>query len=443
MLSKVSEILDLTNLIKLSKKNKLHINILFISVLLLPFSLVAGPLIMEILIFIIIVSFIYSLTLRSRKTKFSFNTLELLIVGLYFFLVISSLLSEYKLISLKSSLLSIRFIILVYAIIFLLTKLNYFLKYFLISSSLCFALTVFDGYVQFFFGRDIFFIPIEPWGVTGFFGEEKKLGSFLVRFFPIIIGCYLLISKEKIKKKIINIILIFIPFYGLCFLTSERMSLIYASLTLFFIMIYFSKFNKKVFLFFPLIFLIIPILFYYLNIVEFKLRVNDSYNQIFRPNHMHGMVFFSVHHELLSKTSIELFKKKPILGIGPNNFRRKCNSIDPIDVGYEHTELLEFQLKEPVTCSTHPHNIFFQLLAETGLIGIVCYLIFIFFIFKETFKFIFKKKYQSINIFFLCPLIYYLNPFFPSGNFFNNWYMFMGIIGLPFYLYLTKMKKSA
>ena len=36
----------------------------------------------------------------------------------------------------------------------------------------------------------------------------------------------------------------------------------------------------------------------------------------------------------------------------------------------------------------------------------------------------------------------YLNPFFPSGNFFNNWYMFMGIFGLPFYLYLTKINKS-
>ena len=217
MISKVSEILDLTNLIKLSKKNKLYLNILFISVLLLPFSLIAGPLITEILIFIIFFSFIYSLTLKSRKTKFSFNAFELLIVGFYLLLIISSLLSDFKLISLKSSLLSIRFIILIYAVIFLLKKLSYFPKYFLISGSLCFAFTIFDGYIQFFFDRNIFFMPIQAWGVTSFFGDEKKLGSFLVRFFPIIVGCYLLVSKEKINKKIFTTIFFFISFYGLCF----------------------------------------------------------------------------------------------------------------------------------------------------------------------------------------------------------------------------------
>ena len=53
-----------------------------------------------------------------------------------------------------------------------------------------------------------------------------------------------------------------------------------------------------------------------------------------------------------------------------------------------------------------------------------------------------KKNYDQISFFFLLPVIYYLNPFFPSGNFFNNWYMCIGILGLPFYLYLTKIKKS-
>ncbi len=443
MIAKISEIFDLTNLIRLSKKNKLYVNILFISVLLLPFSIIAGPLITEILIFIIFFSFIYSLTLRSKK-KNSFNTFELLIIGFYFFLIVSSLLSDYKLISLKSSLLSIRFIILVYAIIFLLKKLSYFPKYFLMSGLLCFLITIFDSYIQSFFGVDIFFIPIQSWGVSSFFGEEKKLGSFLVRFFPIIIGCYLLISKEKIKKKIINITIIFIPFYGLCFLTSERMSLVYASSTFLFIMIYFSKFNKKVFLFFPLIIFVIPLLFYALNIKNFQNIVANSYKQIFRPHYASGMTFFSPQHTLFAKTSIELFKKKPILGIGPNNFRRKCHLIN---FEFEPVDLLDFQYMydddfKTNNCSTHPHNIFFQLLSETGSIGIIFYLIFIFFVFKEMFKFIFIKNYRNVNIFFLCPLIYYLNPLFPSGNFFNNWYMFMGIFGLPFYLYLTKINKS-
>ena len=84
----------------------------------------------------------------------------------------------------------------------------------------------------------------------------------------------------------------------------------------------------------------------------------------------------------------------------------------------------------------------FKLISETGIFGILHYFIIIILLFYETFKFLFKKNYYHIKFFFLLPIIYYVNPIIPSGNFFNNWYMAMGIIGLPFYLYLTKIKKS-
>ena len=49
-----------TNLIQLLKKNKLNINIIIISILLLPISLFVGPAIVEILVFLIFISFIYT-----------------------------------------------------------------------------------------------------------------------------------------------------------------------------------------------------------------------------------------------------------------------------------------------------------------------------------------------------------------------------------------------
>ena len=150
------------------------------------------------------------------------------------------------------------------------------------------------------------------------------------------------------------------------------------------------------------------------------------------------MVFFSEQHQTFAITSIELFKSKPILGIGPNNFRRKCNEVSVNLI----TKKYGSYASQILNCSTHPHNVLFQLLAEIGLIGIFYYIIFNIFLFIETFKFFFKKNYNQISFFFLLPVIYYLNPIFPSGNFFNNWYMCFGILGLPFYLYLTKIKKS-
>ena len=129
MQSKISHF----GLIQLSKKNKFYVNILFFSVLLLPISLFVGPLITEILVFLICIFFIYGLILE--KEKIPFENFEKILISFFFLIVISSLLSEHKLISLKSSFLSIRFIILIYAIIFIIKKLDYFFKYFFIFVS--------------------------------------------------------------------------------------------------------------------------------------------------------------------------------------------------------------------------------------------------------------------------------------------------------------------
>ena len=85
--------MDITNIIQLSKKNKLEVNILFFSVLLLPVSLFVGPLIIEILVFLICFSFIYNLILE--KKKISFNNFEIMLMSFFCLTVISSSLSDY------------------------------------------------------------------------------------------------------------------------------------------------------------------------------------------------------------------------------------------------------------------------------------------------------------------------------------------------------------
>ena len=84
------------NLIQLSKKNKLNINIIFFSILLLPISLFVGPAIIEILIFLIFISFIYTCT--NEKNFFIIKNFEIIIISFFFLIIISSLLSDYKII---------------------------------------------------------------------------------------------------------------------------------------------------------------------------------------------------------------------------------------------------------------------------------------------------------------------------------------------------------
>ena len=427
--------MDITNIIQLSKKNKLEVNILFFSVLLLPVSLFIGPLITEIFVFLICFSFIYNLILE--KKKISFNNFEIMLISFFCLIVISSLLSDDKLISLKSSFLSIRFIILTYAIIFIIKKLDYFFKYFFIICLASLLLNIFAGATQFFY-NDGLFLNLKGTSqllISGFFGDEKKLGSFLCRLTPLAVGCYLLVSKKEVEKKINNIMIFFIFLFFIVLLTQERVAFIYCTFTFLFFIFYATKINRKIIIIFPLLIVLIPLLFFIFNFNNFKLNTTNTYNQIFPKG---KLIYFSKQHQTFAITSIELFKSKPILGIGPNNFRRKCNEVSLDFI----TEEYGFDASNIQNCSTHPHNVLFQLLAEIGLIGIFYYIIFNIFLFIETFKFLFKKKYNQISFFFLLPVIYYLNPFFPSGNFFNNWYMCFGILGLPFYLYLTKIKKS-
>ena len=447
---------ELTNEIR---KNSLSLNIIFICTLILPFSLYLGPAIIELLIFLICVSYLYIIT--SKKEKIYFNNLILFFLSFYVLLILSSLLSNYILISLKSSLLSIRFAILTFAIIHILKKTNCFLKFFFISSFLCIALLFLSGLSQFLFSEDYWVVnelknigvaqslrhPLKNTIITGFFAEEKKLGSFIARLSPLIIGLYFFISKNEMRKKINSALLYFAPLFLIGFFTGERMAMIYLSITLFFLLIFSIKNNKKN-IYKLIIFLMIPFILFFANINQFQLLVKNSYDQFYSSGSIN---YPSEQHRVFAITSIKLFKNNLILGIGPNNYRRKCNEIssdiffrkgvrNTIKIGmdsghtYDHTNIRN--------CSTHPHNIFFQLLSEIGLLGIIYYAIFNIFLFVQIIKFFFKKDYNQISFFFLLPVIYYLNPIFPAGNFFNNWYMCFGILGVPFYLYLARIKKS-
>jgi O-antigen ligase len=125
-----------------------------------------------------------------------------------------------------------------------------------------------------------------------------------------------------------------------------------------------------------------------------------------------------------------MFLDNPIFGKGPRSFRYLCDQ--------------EKFLKSDGICSTHPHNTFFQLLAETGLLGFF----FIFIIFILSFKEIVNKIYSNLkfkrkneNIYIqikyisLIAIFVSLFPLVPSGNFFNNWLSYVYYYPIAFYLY--------
>ena len=129
-------------------------------------------------------------------------------------------------------------------------------------------------------------------------------------------------------------------------------------------------------------------------------------------------------------TSWKMFVENPLLGIGPNNFRIVCS-----DYIYYTSNLV---------CSTHPHSITFQLLAELGIFGFIAVFSVFCYFFYKSFLLTLSKHYShnSLGIYSLqCCILLYLFPLMITGNFFLSWYGFIFYlpIGL-FIVYSGKLK---
>jgi uncharacterized membrane protein len=86
-----------------------------------------------------------------------------------------------------------------------------------------------------------------------------------------------------------------------------------------------------------------------------------------------------------------------------------------------------------------------QFLSELGVFGIIFYLVVLFFLIKKL-LFIIIKKIKNKNLidkeyltfFILLGLLLSLFPFFPSGNFFNNWLSAIFYLYVGFFIKISK-----
>lgn len=86
-------------------------------------------------------------------------------------------------------------------------------------------------------------------------------------------------------------------------------------------------------------------------------------------------------------------------------------------------------------CNTHPHHLFLQILAETGIVGFTFLLMFYLFVIKSLCARLFKFITVGKNFPDLIIYAYYFAFFFPlmpSGNFFNNYYSILLYLPLTF-----------
>ena len=415
-----------------SKKNH---DILFLKVIsilcasIVPL-IVTGPFLPDLMVSCLSIWFLY-FTLKNKVYYIFKNVYFYFFVGFWLVCIFSSIFSDNIYFSLKSSLFYIRIGVFSLLIIYLIDQNKKILDYFYYSFIVTFSVVIIDSYIQFFSGFNIFNLPLgQNQRVSSFFGDELILGSYFTRLLPLFIALFVQRQNKKLTEICICLIL-FLGTYNVVLLSGERFSFLFINLAIFFIFCFISKY---------LIFKIGVFIILVLSCILF-FKIDKIHERWFGPQYTPASVvksftsdsekkyFISEAHDSFIRTSWKMFIDKPVLGQGPKMFRIKCD---------------ELKLKKSeIVCSTHPHNFYIQILAETGIVGFLFWIslliYFIYIILKHAIYRLScnKQLLSNYQICLFAGLLITIWPLSSNGNFFNNSMMIM--YGLQFGFFRNKV----
>jgi O-antigen ligase len=219
----------------------------------------------------------------------------------------------------------------------------------------------------------------------------------------------------------------------LIFISGERTALGLLFISTVMIVILVSQF--KVFRSITFIFSLIIISIIAISDTKIRERnIDHTINQLGLANDKDEIILFSPVHDSMFRSAWKMFNDSPLFGIGPNNFRIVCE--------YE-----DYRINDD-TCNTHPHNTFFQIIAETGLFGLMFFLIgfayLMIIILRQFYSILFKKNsyIDDVQVCIISCMFLSLWPFLPTQDFFNNWINVIYFLPLGFYLFFKNEKND-
>lgn len=434
--------------------NYLFLRVSNFCICLLPLALLTGPAFPDLLvilssIFFLVHLFYFKLDIITEKKVFFFFLL------FYFYLLFSSSLSPHPWISLKFSLPYIRFVLLAFLIAYLLENNKLiFLRFFFITCLVAILILFFDSIFQFYTGKNILGVASTVQGRIGsIFGDELILGSYALKISPMFFVSILHLNISDISKKKIFFIAYCVIFL-IILISGDRAPLLLFfiySLLLFFLL----KPYRKLFFIINVFLVTFFIMFLTFNKSSYNRIIVQTINEIGfgksdytqkalgvgKDNNLklyssNKINFFSSIHENYFLTSINIFYDYPIIGAGPKAYSKLSKS-------YEYAY-------DRFSYVGHPHNFYFQLLAETGIIGfIIVFLFLMYLIIKyRTIQNLYKQNSNRFNILIagipVSGLLFHLWPLTTTGSFFTNYNCILIYMCLGFFLGEKKLslKKS-
>jgi O-antigen ligase len=407
--------------------------------ILLPFSLLTGPFLADLSISILAISFLI-ISLKDKLWTYYKNYFFYLFIIFYLILILSSLSSDLPIKSLETSFFYFRFAFFSLAVWYLLNNNKYLIKYFYYSLLATYSLALLDGYIQYFFGFNIAGIVSPTYRMTLLLSDNLLLGNYLARIFPLLMGL-LILNSTKNRINIFLFVLLLILSDFLIYISGERTAtgLIFIATVLIILFVSKYKIIRLITFLFSIIFIVIftnyndEIRYRMIDLtsMEMNLSSNDK-NEIYEELETERIDIFSKKHEALFLTSLEMFYKNPILGIGPDLFSNLCSEKE-----YSFNDL---------SCSTHPHNNYFQLIAEVGALGLLVLIILLFYVINEFRLSLSNKLLKNANKnddYKFCLIICIslsIFPFLPTLNLFNNWINVIYFLPVGFLLHRINLK---
>ncbi len=272
---------------------------------------------------------------------------------------------------------------------------------------------IFDIYVQYFVGQDVFgHLPVND-RLTGPFSDVRVGSVLLMMVFPVI--CWLL-TKQCFKQRPIMSQLLGLVFallvIGAIFVTGERMVLILGVFGLLVASAVLPN-QKKIgllliaglMLFVAAMNVISP------KIVERQIHSSQTVIAQFKDS-QYGQIW---------RNAIKVGMQHPLVGVGPKNFRKVCPSLPLL-------EIHDFPIREQ--CNLHTHNIYLEWFAETGLIGLALFITLVALWMNTFIQAIKRNRNDAVMIGFFVFAIVSLCPIKTSASFFTN------SVALPFWFML-------
>jgi O-antigen ligase len=268
-----------------------------------------------------------------------------------------------------------------------------------------------DTLIQYFFLRDIFnFHIIESNNrLSGPFGKRGVIGAYLSYIsIPILFYFFSVMKNFNFIKKLLIFLFVSLLLITIS-LSGERLALIIFLSSLFVIFIF--NFRIKIFIYLSILTFIILLSLYYLSF-SFNIRIYQFYLTI---SNFSDSPWFRLY-----QSSYLAFKSNILFGVGLKNYAIFCDNqlIDPLPLIDRHHPF----------CSTHPHNLYLEILSETGVVGFLLLSLTFVAFFSSIITKIKRlknnkiyKEYKGLLFGNIFILFIYLWPIKTSGRFFTTW----------------------